>query len=187
MNISAHFCTYTPYAFFEEDAKTLLCYQGPFSMSIISRMGQDLRQDTATYGYISWKLFAIFIELAQNVHFHAVERNVTSQPETMPVGLVMVEDLNHTFEITTANIIPIESIQKIQARCEAVNKLSLSELRKYKNELLSTAVDENLSGGNIGLVQVVLLSQEKIQYDLVPINEEIAFFTLTTTIKKEKQ
>lgn len=182
MNKSIYFCNYTPYAFFTEDTKRLLCYQGPFSTSVISRMGQELRHDTATYGYVSWKLFAIFIELAQNVHFHSVEYGITKQIE--PLGVVFVEDFKEAFEITTANLIKIEAVEILKARCEAVNQLSMIELRKYKNELLSTAVDEKLVGGNIGLVQVVLLSQEKIQFDIQLIDEKTALFALTTTIKK---
>lgn len=182
MNKSIYFCTYTPFSFFTENTNALLCYQGPFSTQVISRMGQELRHDTAPYGYVSWKLFAVFIELVQNVHFHSVEYGVSKEIE--PLGVVLVEETAHNFEVTTANLIKIEAMQPLKTRCEAVNKLSISELRKFKNELLSTSVDEKLAGGNIGLVQVVLLSQEKIKFDIYPIDEQTAFFTLTTTIKK---
>jgi hypothetical protein len=57
-------------------------------------------------------------------------------------------------------------------------------LRKYKNQLLSNAVEDNLTGGNIGLVQVVLLSQERIFFEIKPVNAEVALFILTSVIKK---
>jgi hypothetical protein len=183
MNQTAHFCSYTPYAFFKKAYEPVLYYQGQFDSDIISALGQELRHLTSSFGYVSWKLFAVFVELAQNIHFHSIERNYTHS-KTEPIGFILVEEEAQSFQITTANLINQEKIIKLQNRCEAVNQLSPAELRKYKNELLSEALDHQLRGGNIGLVQVVLLSQEKIQFYIQPVNETTAIFTLTSIIKK---
>jgi Family of unknown function (DUF6272) len=180
---ATYFCAYSPYAFLEKAHPPVLCYQGPFEQDIISTMGHELRHSTASHGYASWKLFAVFVELAQNIHFHSIERNQTDLQKE-PVGVILVEELAHSFQVTTANLVPATSVEKIRNRCEAVNQLSPRELRKYKNQLLSNAVEDNLTGGNIGLVQVVLLSQEQIYFELKPINAEATLFVLTSVIKK---
>ena len=185
MNHSAqYFCSYIPHALLEQKGTVLLYYHGQFDSDAITILGEELRQKTRAHGYVSWKLFAIFIELAQNIHFHAAERNV-SQHKYGALGTIILEETPQAFYITTINLVLIEQVERIAQRCEAVNQLSPAELRKYKNDLLTDSLDEQLRGGNIGLVQVVLLSQEPVSCYIEPLNDAVSILTLSATIKKK--
>lgn len=182
MDAPVYFYIYTPQPYLENENHVILYYHGPFNNTVIARMAQELRANTACLKHTGWKVFSIFVEMVQNIYFHTIEYNIGRENE--PVGIVFVEEHADTFKITAANLAGKASLELLEERCEAINQMNHQELRAYKNELLADAVDNQQKGGNIGLVQVAMLSQEKINFEIRPINQHNGLFTLVSTIKK---
>jgi len=187
MNNTSFFYIYAPemiHKLNNAEEHVVLYYHGPFNNQIISEMSQGLRHQLAYTKQMGWKVFSIFVELVQNIYFYAKEYNIYNQNE--PVGIVFVEESESAFEITAANFASIEALERIREKCEHINRLDNTQLRSYKNELLMRAEeDPTYKGGNIGLVQIALLSQEKIDFQTKFQNNHTAFFSLTTTVKKQ--
>ncbi len=184
MSKSAYFYIYTPQPYFTADKHIILYYHGPFNNAIISQMAQGLRAETVEFKQAGWKLFSIFVEMVQNIYFHATDHNIYRGNE--PVGIVFVEEEEDMFKITAANLATIESLEMIQERCTAINQMTLQELRAYKNELLNTSVEQQNRGGNIGLVQVALLSQENVNFEIHHASQDNGLFTLSSIVKKQQ-
>jgi hypothetical protein len=59
-----------------------------------------------------------------------------------------------------------------------------AKLRAYKSRLLLKAVEEDYKGGNIGLIQIALLSKHKINTHLHQLNPQKSFFSVTASLTK---
>lgn len=182
MNHSTYFYIYLPEIPFENKERMVLYYHGPFNNGIISKMANNLKSKLNCPKHLAWKVFSVFVELVQNIYFHAVEYNIALSHE--PVGVIFIEESDDYFEITAANLTEIEKIEKIREKCELINQMDLTALRAYKNELLLKSSEKSDKGGNIGLVQIAILSQEKVDFQIKSLNAEQSFFSLSALIKK---
>lgn len=164
--------------------QVLLYYHGPFNHKIILNLAQTSKKHFENDSELNWKVFSIMVELLQNIYFNTIEHNVALKNE--PVGIVFIEETESRLQITAANVASQESWQNVQEKCEYINRLTISELHSYKKELLKKSEnDSHYRGGNIGLVQIALLSQNKLDYQVSFEDYEFPFFMLTTTLNKQ--
>lgn len=166
------------------DEKVVLYYHGFFNRKVIAEMSQELKVKLADFPNLQWKIFYIFVELIQNIYFYAKEYNQTTHNQD-PIGLVLVEEDDTDFYITACNLASHQSIAKVVEKCAYINQLSIEELRAYKYELLNQATEKDQKGGNIGLVQIAIHSQDKLNINTITTQTELTFFSITTTVKKQ--
>lgn len=163
--------------------KTLLSYRGPFYIELISVFGSNVRSYTSEYSNANKKLFRIFIELAQNVSYYSEDFHLVNNESRIGVGeLDLVEHESH-FTFTTKNLVKKSDSKILIDRCNLINQSDQMELRQLKREQRLNSPGEKF-GARIGLIQAVMLSQNKLQYNCEEINNEFAYLSLTVRIDK---
>ncbi|GAB4399102.1 MAG: hypothetical protein OHK0053_18750 [Microscillaceae bacterium] len=184
MNPLQNFYIFYPTTVLHRKSPPLLYYQGPFSGKLLPKLGHEVKQKLPEASHLRWKVFSVLMEMCQNLYLYSEEFSIGTEVEA-PIGLVQIQEDAQGYLLTTINQLNAFAILALKQRLALINQMSAKELRQYKNKCRKTALEENHSGGNIGLVQVALLSEGPIEIDFVPSDRDHAYLILSSYIKKE--
>lgn len=164
----------------------VLYYKGPFDEHILSNISSQLRRKFSDNPRAGAKLFAIFIELAQNISYYSAESNFFYDEEGQKngVGTVVIIDREDAIVFSAGNLVHSEKVVEIIAKCQEINTLSFEELRALKRDTRSTERTEGQKGGNIGLIHVALKSENPLEVEAKVVDEHHSFFMISATIQK---
>ena len=164
-------------------AGIMICFNGPFSHSIIEELGFAVRnhleaEKTAMAAVMD--VFAIYIELAQNVKNYVDVRNMSI--EHAKSSIITIARNGGIYSITSGNNVYKEDVPQIMENIEAINALDPQGLRKlYKEQLRKTTPPESLGAG-LGLMEIARHSSGKMSYNVRDIDDVMAFFSLTAHV-----
>ena len=99
------------------------------------------------------------------------------------VGELNLKEFENHFTFTTKNLIKRSDSTILVNRCNLINSSNISELRQLKREQRLNSPGEKF-GARIGLIQAVMLSQNKIEYQYEEVDERFAYLSITVKIDK---
>lgn len=164
----------------------LICYKGPFLDRILSIIGEKINILIDDDPRLNKKIFSIFIELAQNIAYYSEERH-SKAGKTFGKGTFIIGENTDHFTLTSGNLIKKSWGQEIIEKSELINKLDAEGLRKLKRELRSQPRTEDQMGGNIGLVDVALKAGSSLNVEIVDVDDQLSFFSLSIDVPKENK
>lgn len=130
------------------------------------------------------KVFGAVMECLQNLGNH-VEDYDLEEVEYDPCSVLFVLDAeDNGYKIITTNFIPNEKVNNLRDRIETIKQLSPPELKKKYNEVLLKESYTEKGGGGLGLLDIALRSDGKIDYEFQPVNETFSLFSFKTLIIK---
>lgn len=160
-----------------------LSYKGPINRRFITSFSNEIRFIFQEEIIVNRKLFAIFIELAQNLLFYSVETNCWRDKEK--VGTIVITEVNDTYKVYTGNLIEKTKTKQIVDSCEFLNSLTRDELRQQRIKIAdSEPKTEDSQGAGIGLIKVALTSTKPIKTEVKEMNEIFDFLILSTNVDK---
>ncbi|NJL12180.1 MAG: hypothetical protein HC913_03700 [Microscillaceae bacterium] len=163
----------------------LLSYKGPLTDILLAEFSRDIRKKLqAEDSKTGKKVFAIFMELAQNVLFYSKEENHFGSNRDKVGTLVIIQNEPY-YQLITGNLVFKKDIPFLQEKCEVINSLDRDALREYKRQLRNAPKGEEESrGAGIGLVQAALTSDNPLGYQIQELSGNFAFFVVTVTVEK---
>lgn len=164
-------------------SKTILSYNGPFYIELISVFGTNIRNVNDAYSNARKKLFKIFIELSQNVSNYSENFHMVNNVQRIGVGELSLKEFDNAYSFTTKNQVKKTDAEILTERCELVNASDQMKLRELKREQRLNSPGEKF-GARIGLIQAVMLSKNKLEFKVDKINEDFSYFSLTVKIDK---
>lgn len=168
--------------FFEPDI--LMSYKGPFNNSILSGIGNYIKEILIDDPEVSYKVFSVFIELAQNIYFYStVLPEFKNDNFAGSYGTFIIEQASDYYQINAGNIIEDKNVGSIIEKAEKINSLDRKSLRKYRKEMRSKDRSEK-GGANIGLIQVALTTSNPLEIEVTPIKNEFSFMSIKTKINR---
>jgi hypothetical protein len=162
-----------------------ISYTGIFDTEILSVLAKEIEGTLSQDDKVNKKVFKIFIELAQNISFYSLEREVNSEGSDMGVGTMIIRNFDTYFEFSTGNKTTMENIIPVMEKCDNINSMSREKLREYRRLQRNMPAGEK-GGGNIGLIQVALTASNPIQYSLVKCEDGSYFYIVSVRIDKDK-
>ena len=161
----------------------LISYKGPVTDVILAEISRDIRTKLEGNPKVSKKLFAIFIELAQNILYYSSEQIFFADKRDR-VGTILITQADNHFTFGCGNMVENKYIEELVESCDKINSLDREELREYKRETRSSPKKERSKGAGIGLIQVALTSGNPLQVESHPIDETYSFFSISVIIDK---
>lgn len=179
--------TNTPFNFFEyhnqiSQQNVLLSYKGPLTDILLSEFSKDIRKKLQNEPKIGKKVFAIFMELSQNVLYYSREVNHFGNKDK--VGTLVIVDRGNTYQLITGNLVYQKAVPALLEKCEIINSLDRDGLREYKRKLRNQPSEGESKGAGIGLVQAALTSGEPLEVQFKELSGEYAFFVLYVNVTK---
>jgi hypothetical protein len=166
------------------DKKILLAYKGPFHLNILTVFGNYIRQINDAENNAITKLYKVFFELAQNVAYYSIERNTLSDMSNAGIGQILLTDETDHFRMTTSNLIFNEQSSKLIDYCQEVNTLDHEELRIFKSKKRAM-LNPNKNGAHIGIIQIGILSLNKVEFKIEDLNDRHSVFSITAIVNKQ--
>jgi hypothetical protein len=170
----------------KDDENVLISYKGPVNEKLIMEMCSDIREKLGTHQEITQKVFAIFLELSRNLLDYSAETTTRLGKYNEPMGLIILNESDEYYALTIGNLVAKEDFSSFKAKCDMINSLDRDELRqvKRKQRLRSLEVNETADKAGIGLMRVVLTSENPLILDSVEVDDKYSFFTLSINIKR---
>jgi uncharacterized protein DUF6272 len=170
-----------------DKSKIILLFKGALSQNTLVRIGELIRLPAEEEGEDTYskRLFAIMVEMAQNILFYSQEREIS--PITgvnVGVGIVLVQQMPASYQIVCGNIVGEEQKERLQIQCAKINKMNQEELREYYGQQRREMVHENSKGAGLGLIDIARKTKTPLAYDFHALAGHEYFFSLAAHINR---
>lgn len=157
----------------------LMCFNGPFSHSIIEEIGIAVRNYLAGESISRMAVqdvFAVYIEMTQNARNYLAARNFS----VLNAGsaTIVIAKLGDTYTVSSGNLILKSDIEQLKKRIDHINTLTPDELKKAVKQQLRCELPPGAKGAGIGLMEMAKRMSGKLEYSFRDIDDDFAFFTL---------
>jgi len=159
----------------------ILSYKGPVTPVLIAELSRDIRQDIRNNKKAAKKVFAIFMELAQNVLYYSSEINLFGDRNR--VGSIFIIENPVGYEIVVGNMIENAMVDELTQKCDKIKEFEREALRAYKRDLRDQSYDLEGDGAGIGMVQAALTA-DKFEMKILKMSDEYSFFVLFLDVQK---
>lgn len=169
-----------------QQSKVKLAYKGPFYIDILSELGCYLRQMYKYKPLTSNRLYKIFFELTQNVAKYSIESsNIFQHYKYGGIGYFSLVEEARVVKISTTNLIKSEDGPILEGYCSEINSMNKEKLRHYRNIKRRVNPEPKDTGAYIGIIQIGIITNNKIEYTINPLTDKLSLFTLTATVNIE--
>jgi hypothetical protein len=161
----------------------MICFNGPFSHSIIEEIGNAVRNYLASESVAKaavLDVFAIYIEQTQNVRNYIVRKHI--QPGDFNSSIITIAKKGEHYVITSGNLIEKGDTDELIGRLKVINDLSKDDLKKrYREQIRKKSIPPS-AGAGLGLMEIARRASEKLTYAVKEIDEAYNFFSLTVVV-----
>ncbi len=125
------------------------------------------------------------VETLQNMNKHSDELAQDSNQQ-IGKGLFMIGKKEETYFIITSNRISKEKRPALEAALDQVNNATKDELKQmYKTQIKEGTISSR-GGAGLGLIDIARKTDEPIDYQFLPLEENAFFFLLKVEINSAK-
>lgn len=161
----------------------MMCFNGPFSHSIIEEIGKAVRNHLAAENIAHeavLDVFAVYIELAQNVRNYLSLRDISSAEAAS--SIITIARKGDGYAVSSGNIVLTSDTDSICARIKEVNGMTPEEKRRQYKELLRREVPTGALGAGLGFLDIARRSSGNLLCSIRGVDATYSFFTLTAFV-----
>jgi predicted DNA-binding protein (UPF0278 family) len=173
-----------------ESNNILLSFKGAITSELLSSVLQimeskmeDLEESLKTRR----KVFNVLVECLQNLYHHIDDFEVvgTIDEVTQKKSAIFLIAKNPTdYSILTGNFLLNENVEKLRGRIDLINSFDREELKEYYKTILNNGEMSSKGGGGLGFIDIAKKSGEKLEYNIIQLDEKYSFFTLIVKIEQ---
>ncbi len=171
---------------FMDNNEIIFSYKGPISQEILIAVGDTIKTELPAEDIenkIIKRIFAVFIEEAQNVLKHSFDKHYGDKKKETGVGLIGIgKKKNEYFFIFSVNVVQNSQIKKLKAHLDHINSLDKKELKDYYNHQRKTAVLSEKGGAGLGFIDMARKSGQPLEYKFNKIDNDRSFFEILIKI-----
>ncbi len=169
-----------------EDANIQICFNGPLSHSIIEELGLAVRRYLENEPSGSEKMmdvFSVYIEQTQNVRNYAKskESDLKYHAQYNAITLMIGREAEH-YVVMSGNVIHITDAEKLIQKIEHLKTLDALGLKAFYKEQRRKPLETDARGAGLGLIDMARKTSQTLSYEIQPIDENVAFFTLKAVV-----
>jgi hypothetical protein len=163
----------------------MLCFNGPFSQGLIEEIGSALKrymQSETASSSDSLDVFAVYIEIAQNIRQYAAAQSYNDADASATV--VIARNSEGHYVISAGNIVEPSDGEALTHRIERLAGLDRAQLRAaYKEQLRKPRDETTGSGAGLGLIDMARKATQPVSCSLHQVdNTARVFFSLQVVI-----
>jgi L-cysteine desulfidase len=131
------------------------------------------------------KVFNVLVECLQNLYHH-IDVNETTSEQRMIIeqksALFLIAKEGDLFNIRTGNYVDKESAKELSEKLDKINGMDKDQLKLYYQEVLNNGSLSDKGTAGLGMIDIARKSGNKLEYQLLDINEHTSFFCLNVKI-----
>ena len=160
----------------------LLEFEGPLSQNLLIKIGDVIVKKVAA-GKLIKTIFAIFIELAQNIMHYSSEKEKINEKD-IGVGIILFCEDNDYYRVRAGNRIDNKKAKRLKDHLNKINSLNNDDLKIFYKDRLRASADNDSKGAGLGLIDIARKSKNEIEYDIIPIDKNESFLKISVNIRK---
>ncbi len=169
----------------------VLDFQGAISQDMVVGMAELLKikssRESGNTNLVK-KLFAIFIEMAQNIAIYSAERvHLDNRHGDVGAGIIVVTEENNNYTITSGNLVKNRSIPEIIEQCQKINRMEKGELREFYKAQIKASRHRGKKGAGVGLIDIARKSGNPIRYGVTRLDDIDSFLVLSVKVDKDQE
>lgn len=176
--------TLSYYRMMDEDG-IILSYKGVISSDIIEALIDILERKIRHLNVGIEKerrVIRVLVECFQNLYHH-LGVALNKGEEEGNNAMIIVKQTPNGFIVRTGNMVSEEEVINLKRRIAMVNALNTDELRElYRKRLKNDPLSSKGTAG-LGFIDIARKSKQKLDYDLIEVDEKSSFFCLNVTIE----
>ena len=166
------------------DGEVLICFNGPFSHSIIEEIGiavkRYLETETSSRSAVS-DVFAVFVELAQNVQAYTGRLKDRKDEAGLDAGTLAIGRQGNAYAVSAGNMMDQAHVGALALRLEELRAMDKAELKTlYKERLRGPRL--SAGGAGLGLIDVARRATRPLSWSFREIGDRYRFFSLSVII-----
>lgn len=170
-----------------EDANILICFNGPFSQSIIEELGNAVRRylnNDQMESAVLMDVFAVYIEQTQNIRNYARRREALGDRDpAYEIATVLIGRDGDRHIVASGNTVHVDDAGALAAAIDELNGLDRQELRaRFKEQSHKPTGKEIGRGAGLGLIEIARKTSGPIQHKSHPTSENHVFFQIIAAI-----
>lgn len=135
---------------------------------------------------VNKKVYHVMVECLQNLYHHIEQSEHVSTEyfEDIPPksAYFMVAKENESFHIKTGNVVDALSAETIINKLETINQMDSISLKKHYQDTLHSGQLSKKGTAGLGFIDIARKTGNKLNYEIIPINERNHFFSLNVRI-----
>jgi len=162
----------------------LVYYEGVFDQESLDNLIKKVEEVISTElnsSVIAKKVFNVSVEISQNL-FHYFSKE--ELPKYYANGLFVLDGGGNRVGLTTGNFIKKEQAGTVVNRIEMINGMSPGELKSFYRGILDSGNFSDQGGAGLGFIDIARKSGNKIEYQLIDVNDEFVFLLLKININE---
>ncbi len=166
----------------------IFVFNGVITQDLIVLLAETIREELSLYckPQLVNRVFAIFIEMAQNVMHHSDEKFYFDQQSFGKGQLILLK--NHDgFEIITINRVNNSQKKFLMERNNLINKLNRQELKELYIKTRRQKNIVNTKGAGLGFIDIARRSGIPLSVDFENIDDYHHEFSLRVKVNKSKK
>jgi hypothetical protein len=132
------------------------------------------------------KVFNVLVECLQNLYHHidVNDENAAEQRKLIEQksALFLIAKEGDFFQIRTGNYVDKEAAHELSEKLEKINGMDKDQLKQYYQEVLSNGTLSDKGTAGLGMIDIARKSGNKLEYQLLDVNDKTSFFCLNVKI-----
>jgi Family of unknown function (DUF6272) len=162
----------------------ILVYEGEFTQEITKSVLAMAERNMEAFGEdtnIKRKVFNVMVECLQNISKHS---DTGDEHSPMRKAIFVIGKMDTEYVITSGNTILTQKVSYLAERLEKINNLDKEGLKNLYKDIIKNGAISDKGGAGLGFVDMARKSGNKLIFDFEPINDDLTFFLLQTTITR---
>ncbi|PJZ69663.1 hypothetical protein CH373_09195 [Leptospira perolatii] len=166
------------------DYTLLVSFKGRLSQEVLTELGSMIRTSLSSELKIK-KIFAVFIELAQNMLHYSAERKVNEEMKDAGVGILVVLENSVGYHVSSGNLVQDEKVEFLTERIQKINSMNKDELKAFYQQQLRAERPDDSKGAGVGLIDIGRKSDGPLKFHFDKVDSTQSFFTVSAYFTKE--
>lgn len=164
------------------DQKIILTYLGDVSPEITNAILKAVKNDDSRFNNevgTKKKVYKIIVECLENItrHSEKVDKKLSQ-------SIFLLGKDEHNYYIITGNYILDSQVEMLKQVLEEVNSLNKDEIKSRYRDVLTEGKISDKGGAGLGIIDIALKSENNIEYEFVPIEQNICFYIFKVQVSK---
>ncbi|MET4701138.1 hypothetical protein ABIE65_004184 [Constrictibacter sp. MBR-5] len=164
----------------------LICFNGPFSRSIIEELGNAVRSYMESQSIAKTAIldvFSVFVEQTQNVRNYLADKAASGTGASdLDSGTVVIARTDDRYVVTCGNVIEAGDAAGLVHRLDALAALDKAGLRALYKEQMRKPRSETGDSAGLGLIDMARKASAPLEYSVQPLDDRFAFFSLRVAV-----
>jgi hypothetical protein len=167
-------------------AGILICFNGPFSHSIIEELGKAVRrylENDEVQRSAVMDVFSVYVEATQNVANYANRPGLAEdERQRRNTGIIVIGRQEDRYVVQSGNPVRPEDAEALRRRLDHLATLDKAGLKALYKEQVRSQVGSDATGAGLGLIDMARKARVPLEYALVPEPDGLLFFSLKVTL-----